>query len=126
MSRVDESCIERWPDCEDGRYDPRCCRWPKSCIPTLIDIRADDDGLVYGEVLESDLIVALEKPISGCPFGCDDRAESAEFWEERWREAVEQRDAYHFEREQWKAECERLRIQLTEMASQWHMNRGLW
>ena len=24
-------CIERWPECESGCFDPRCCRWPKSC-----------------------------------------------------------------------------------------------
>ena len=25
-------CIERWPECESGCFDPRCCRWPKSCL----------------------------------------------------------------------------------------------
>ncbi len=24
-------CIEKWPECESGAYDPRCCRFPKSC-----------------------------------------------------------------------------------------------
>lgn len=24
-------CIARWPECESGAYDPRCCRFPKSC-----------------------------------------------------------------------------------------------
>jgi hypothetical protein len=24
-------CVEAWPECEDGGYDPRCCRFPKSC-----------------------------------------------------------------------------------------------
>jgi hypothetical protein len=27
----DPGCIERWPECESGGYDPRCCRFPKSC-----------------------------------------------------------------------------------------------
>lgn len=27
----DPTCVERWPECEDGKYDPRCCRFPKSC-----------------------------------------------------------------------------------------------
>ena len=27
----DPECVERWPECEDGMYDPRCCRFPKSC-----------------------------------------------------------------------------------------------
>jgi hypothetical protein len=25
------ACIEQWPDCRNGDYDPRCCRFPKSC-----------------------------------------------------------------------------------------------
>lgn len=25
------SCVERWPDCWNGGYDPHCCRFPKSC-----------------------------------------------------------------------------------------------
>lgn len=29
----DPSCVARWPECEDGFYDPRCCRFPKSCSP---------------------------------------------------------------------------------------------
>ena len=28
-------CVERWPECEDGAYDPRCCRFPKSCSCSL-------------------------------------------------------------------------------------------
>lgn len=24
-------CVERWPECFSGGYDPRCCRFPKSC-----------------------------------------------------------------------------------------------
>jgi hypothetical protein len=24
-------CIKQWPECESGAYDPRCCRFPKSC-----------------------------------------------------------------------------------------------
>lgn len=29
--RRDATCVQRWPDCESGLYDPRCCRFPKSC-----------------------------------------------------------------------------------------------
>lgn len=25
------ACVERWPECESGLYDPRCCRYPKAC-----------------------------------------------------------------------------------------------
>lgn len=24
-------CIERWPECRSGEYNPECCRFPKSC-----------------------------------------------------------------------------------------------
>ncbi len=24
-------CIKQWPECLDGTYDPKCCRFPKSC-----------------------------------------------------------------------------------------------
>ena len=27
----DHECVQQWPECEDGAYDPRCCRFPKSC-----------------------------------------------------------------------------------------------
>jgi hypothetical protein len=27
----DPTCVAAWPDCVDGAYDPRCCRFPKSC-----------------------------------------------------------------------------------------------
>lgn len=39
-------CVEAWPDCATGDYNPSCCRWPKSCACT-----------VYGpdEVTEDDL-----------------------------------------------------------------------
>lgn len=25
------SCIEQWPECHEGEYNPACCRFPKSC-----------------------------------------------------------------------------------------------
>lgn len=24
-------CVEVWPECVDGEYNPACCRFPKSC-----------------------------------------------------------------------------------------------
>jgi hypothetical protein len=30
-------CVEAWPECETGLYDPRCCRFPKSCSCTVYD-----------------------------------------------------------------------------------------
>jgi hypothetical protein len=31
------ACVEAWPECETGLYDPRCCRFPKSCSCTVYD-----------------------------------------------------------------------------------------
>lgn len=28
---VNPFCAERWPECQPSTYDPRCCRFPKSC-----------------------------------------------------------------------------------------------
>lgn len=41
------SCVERWPGAEiDGDYDPRCCRFPKSCSASVYDDdRVTDDDL---------------------------------------------------------------------------------
>jgi len=27
----DVACVSRWPECYSGGFDPRCCRFPKSC-----------------------------------------------------------------------------------------------
>lgn len=31
------ACVEAWPGCEDGAYDPKCCRFPKSRSCTAYD-----------------------------------------------------------------------------------------
>ncbi len=31
------ACVEAWPDCHTGGYDPVCCRFPKSCSATVYD-----------------------------------------------------------------------------------------
>lgn len=53
-------CEKAWPECESGKYDPRCCRFPKSCsceverrgiyVPTLEGslFAAPDDYIVQG------------------------------------------------------------------------------
>lgn len=28
------TCVENWPDCASGQYNPACCRFPKSCSCT--------------------------------------------------------------------------------------------
>lgn len=29
-------CVERWPECASGEFDPRCCRFPKSCSADVV------------------------------------------------------------------------------------------
>lgn len=43
-----KDCVDRWPGAEiEGNYDPRCCRFPKSCSASVYD-----DDLVGPEHLE--------------------------------------------------------------------------
>jgi len=35
-----KSCVEAWPGCAEGEYDPRCCRFPKSCSCDIIHNQA--------------------------------------------------------------------------------------
>jgi|GEM_PF-3614652 len=30
-----KSCVEAWPECATGDYNPACCRFPKSCSATV-------------------------------------------------------------------------------------------
>lgn len=39
----DPACVEAWPECEDGMYDPRCCRFPKSCSCSVRPFAAPSD-----------------------------------------------------------------------------------
>ena len=32
-----KTCVERWPECNDGEFNPACCRFPKSCSCTIYD-----------------------------------------------------------------------------------------
>jgi hypothetical protein len=39
-------CVEAWPEAASGEYDPRCCRFPKSCSATVYDsTRVRDEDL---------------------------------------------------------------------------------
>jgi hypothetical protein len=31
------ACVERWPECATGEYNPACCRFPKSCSAEVYD-----------------------------------------------------------------------------------------
>lgn len=38
------TCVEQWPDAQTGSYDPRCCRFPKSCSATVYDAERVAEG----------------------------------------------------------------------------------
>lgn len=56
MTRRLRACVEAWPDCETGLYNPACCRFPKSCSCTIwdpqyvteADLEPETGGLVLG------------------------------------------------------------------------------
>lgn len=52
------ACVEQWPGAEiDGDYDPRCCRFPKSCSASVYDeahVTDDDLEPVAGERARED------------------------------------------------------------------------
>lgn len=40
-----KSCVEAWPECSSGEYNPACCRFPKSCS-CLADPAEVDESLL--------------------------------------------------------------------------------
>ena len=34
-------CVASWPDCREGEYNPKCCRFPKSCSCEIVEICPD-------------------------------------------------------------------------------------
>ena len=49
------ACVEAWPDAHEGGYDPRCCRFPKSCSADVYD-----PAHVTAEDLEAPAMTAPE------------------------------------------------------------------
>ncbi len=41
-------CVERWPECSTFGYDPRCCRFPKSCSASAY-LDGTDESLLETE-----------------------------------------------------------------------------
>lgn len=39
------ACVTVWPLCDEGLYDPRCCRFPKSCSATVYPDGTPDELL---------------------------------------------------------------------------------
>ena len=50
------ACVEAWPDAHEGGYDPRCCRFPKSCSADVYD-----PAHVTAEDLECPAMTAPER-----------------------------------------------------------------
>lgn len=44
-----KSCVEAWPDCAEGEYNPYCCRFPKSCSCTIVHNQAALDDPEWRE-----------------------------------------------------------------------------
>lgn len=38
-----EVCKDLWPECRSGEYDPRCCRFPKSCSAGHVTILVEQE-----------------------------------------------------------------------------------
>lgn len=62
-------CVESWPEAETGAYDPRCCRFPKSCSATVYD---------EGAVVEADLEPVAATPAEHGGHDVDGRATAME------------------------------------------------
>lgn len=45
MIRRLRACVEAWPECEEGKYDPRCCRFPKNCSCTIYRVDTPEEDL---------------------------------------------------------------------------------
>lgn len=54
------TCVENWPEAETGAYDPRCCRFSKSCSATVYDEGRVADGDLEPVVVRPTFDVAAE------------------------------------------------------------------
>lgn len=80
-------CVEAWPKCENGLYNPACCRFPKGCSPhgrmeaVLAGNLTEDDlepkvwRLVMPDQIVSDIIAVARHVRSHCdrPYEESDR-----------------------------------------------------
>jgi len=52
-------CVKRWPEAETGAYDPRCCRFPKSCSATVYGDETPEAFLEPAEPVQRIVICAF-------------------------------------------------------------------
>lgn len=85
------ACVEAWPDCYTMDYDPRCCRFPKSCSASVYStehVREEDlepvshfrSQCIHGVLVSQCRCMAPNKEIRivPCPPRCHAAAEAAE------------------------------------------------
>lgn len=52
------TCVEAWPEAETGAYNPRCCRFPKSCSATIYGDGIDPEWLEPVQTLAASIMAA--------------------------------------------------------------------
>lgn len=50
---TDPSCAARWWSCTLGEYDPRCCRFPKSCSPLISQSELEERVRLWNSRVDS-------------------------------------------------------------------------
>jgi len=88
------ACVEAWPDAHEGGYDPRCCRFPKSCSADVYD-----PAHVTAEDLECPAMTAPEPTPTAEHIDAVARAVCASefatgFGASEWDETITNRDWY--------------------------------
>lgn len=68
-----QSCVERWPECETGEYNPSCCHFPKSCSATVYNPETIPD-----DALEPAVEPAVARPTELTPAEVVDIANRAQ------------------------------------------------
>lgn len=64
----DPKCVEAWPECYDGGYDPRCCRFPKECSPVISDEATPCDPFAIRQLCAAPApLVVNGQGFCGCP-----------------------------------------------------------
>lgn len=59
-----KSCVEAWPECATGDYNPACCRFPKSCSATVYsEEHVTEDDLEPRAALVAAQVAA--RPVNG-------------------------------------------------------------
>ncbi len=80
----DPECVASWPDCYEGGYDPRCCRFPKSCS---CSVRRSQPGPIPEARPGKRLWERMEEA-GRCELADNPMAEQAEFYQAMIREVA--------------------------------------